>query len=459
MLINNSQRSLPRTRPADSDVDGRAIRKLVDALRHANLEIHSLMLVRHGAVVAEACWTPYRADEPHLLYSLTKSFCSTAVGFAIAEGFFGLDDRLVDHFSDLVPSNPDPNLANVTVRHLLTMSVGHDTEPDLGVATGTWASCVERFLAHPVPHPPGEHFLYNTAASNVLSILVQKTSGERIDRFLKPRLLDPLGIEQDRWTYGADFAWGGSGLYVTTETIAKFGQLYLDKGKWAGVQVLPVGWAEMATARQVSNGDDPASDWAQGYGFQFWRCRHNALRGDGAFGQFCLVLPEHDAVIAMTSGEADMQAILNAIWTHLLPGFDAAAGADDLTGFLSGLVLAPCGVSAGGPTTLHLLNSQEGFHLALEAAQGCISWKEDLPFALDSWTECQYAFGHGQPVRASVRGQWITGNRLQVKVVNLSTPNHMIFTIEMSDAGANVTIEERGHFQAIEPKRLSCSVQ
>jgi CubicO group peptidase (beta-lactamase class C family) len=117
----------------------------------------------------------------------------------------------------------------------------------------------------------------------------------------------------------------GWGLMLRTEDIAKFGQLYLQKGKWNGKQLVPAEWIEQATSKQVSNGSDPDRDWDQGYGFQFWRCRHGAYRGDGAFGQFCIVLPEQDSVIAITADTKDMQAQLNVVWDKLLPAFHAAA--------------------------------------------------------------------------------------------------------------------------------------
>ena len=144
--------------------------------------------------------------------------------------------------------------------------------------------------------------------------------------YLKPRLFAPLGIENPEWGASPQGnTIGGYGLYIRTEDIAKFGQLYLQKGKWNGKQIVPESWVAQATAKQVSNGSDPAKDWDQGYGFQFWRCRHGAYRGDGAFGQFCLVLPEQDAVIAITADTKDMQAELNVVWDNLLPAFQKDA--------------------------------------------------------------------------------------------------------------------------------------
>ena len=117
---------------------------------------------------------------------------------------------------------------------------------------------------------------------------------------------------------------GGYGLSVRTEDIAKFGQLYLQKGKWNGKQLVAEAWVEAATARQTSNGSNPKSDWDQGYGYQFWRSRHGTYRGDGAFGQYCIVLPEQDAVIAITAGVRDMQAVLNLVWDQLLPAMTSS---------------------------------------------------------------------------------------------------------------------------------------
>ena len=156
----------------------------------------------------------------------------------------------------------------------------------------------------------------------MLSAIVRKVTGETVLDYLKPRLFDPLGIENPEWgssPQGNTF--GGWGLKIRTEDIAKFGQLYLQKGQWNGKQIVPASWVEQATSKQVSNGSDPTKDWDQGYGFQFWRCRHGAFRGDGANGQFCVVLPEQDAVIAITADTRDMQAELNVVWDNLLPAF------------------------------------------------------------------------------------------------------------------------------------------
>lgn len=258
------------------------------------------------------------------LYSLSKSFTSTAVGLAVAEGKLSVDDEVLKFFPEDAPSEPTNNLKAMRIRDLLTMSIGHQTEPRL--ADTNQLPWTRIFLAHPVAHKPGTHFLYNTPATYMQSAIVQKVTGQTVLDYLRPRLFDPLGIEHPTWgTSPQGISLGGYGLNLRTEDIAKFGQLYLQKGRWQGKQLIPASWIEAATARQTSNGSNPKSDWDQGYGYQFWRCRHGAFRGDGAFGQFCLVMPEQDAVVAITSGTRDMQAVMNLIWDKLRPALQPSA--------------------------------------------------------------------------------------------------------------------------------------
>lgn len=313
---------LPRGSAEAQGVSSAAIRAFVETANEKVDTLHSIMIVRHGHVVAEGWWKPESADKPHVLHSLSKSFTSTAVGFAVAEGKLSVDDLVLKFFPEEAPAERSNNLKQMRVRDLLTMSTGHQDEPKFN-AESSW---VKTFLAHPVPHKPGAHFQYNSPATYMCSAIVQKVTGQTVLDYLKPRLFEPLGIENPEWgTSPEGITVGGWGLHVRTEDIAKFGQLYLQKGKWNDRQLLPQSWIEQATARQVSNGSDPARDWDQGYGFQFWRCRHGAFRGDGAFGQFCVVLPEQDAVIVITADTRDMQAELNVVWDKLLPAFHSEA--------------------------------------------------------------------------------------------------------------------------------------
>ena len=316
---------LPRSTPEAQGVSSQAVLDFVEAADKINT-LHSFMILRHGHVIAEGWWKPEAPDKPHVLWSLSKSFTSTAVGLAIEDGKLSLDDPVLKFFPDDAPANPSDNLKAMTVRDLLTMSGGHETEPKIGPPGPT----VKQFLAHPVPHKPGTHFQYNTLGTYTLSAIVTKVTGKTVLEYLKPRLFEPLGIKDPQWDASPEGnSLGGYGLHLRTEDIAKFGQLYLQKGKWDGKQLVSEKWVAEATSKQVPNDREGHSgigiDWKQGYGFQFWRCTNNAYRGDGKDGQLCVVIPDKDVVIAVTADTGNMQGELNAVWEKLLPAFEDKA--------------------------------------------------------------------------------------------------------------------------------------
>lgn len=347
---------LPRSAPEAQGIASAAVLGFVEAVEQRGLALHSMMLLRHGHVVAEGWWQPCAPDVPHMLFSLSKSFTSTAVGFAVTEGLLSVEDHVLQFFPDDAPADPAANLKAMRVRHLLTMTTGHeeDTLPRLTrQQNGNW---VRAFLAAPPEREPGTYFVYNNGASYMLSAIVQRVTGMTVLDYLEPRLFAPLGITGATWEQSPQgINTGGWGLKAKTGDIARFGQMYLQKGMWNGQQILPKAWVEEATRYQVDNSNQGNPDWQQGYGYQFWRCRHNAYRGDGAFGQFCVVMPEQDAVLATTAGLQDMQAVLNLVWERLLPAMQPGALAEDqaalaqLTEKLANLALLPQTGNASSP--------------------------------------------------------------------------------------------------------------
>jgi CubicO group peptidase (beta-lactamase class C family) len=309
---------LPRATPEAQGVASTELIRFVDALDGLE-HVHGVMVLRRGHVIAEGWWAPYRADRPHALFSISKSITSTAIGLLVEDGRVSLDDRVVDLLPDDAPATVDARLACVRVRHLLSMSTGQASD-GLETAVGTlgWA---RRILGVPVTHEPGTRFMYQTGATYLLAAIATRLTGERLLDHLTPRLLAPLGIEGATWERGPDgIDAGGFGLSMTTEDIAAFGQLLLQRGRWEGRQLVPAAWVEVATSVHVPNGDTAfPSDWTQGYGFQFWRGRHGSFRADGAFGQLCVVLPEQETVVAVTAGLPDMQDELDVVWDALLP--------------------------------------------------------------------------------------------------------------------------------------------
>jgi CubicO group peptidase (beta-lactamase class C family) len=326
--------SLPHSTPEAEGVSSEAIIKFIEGYSADKHELHSYMLIRHGKVISEAWWKPYAADKKHSMYSVSKSWTSTAIGFAVAEKRLTVQDKVLSFFPEQADLKDKPFLADLRVQDLLTMSVGHEKEPlrSVIVFSPDW---VRGFLNYPIANKPGTKFLYNTLATYMLSAIIQKVTGMTTLDYLKPRLLDPLhisGIDWEADQKGINV--GGWGIRVKTEDMAKLGLLYLNKGKFEGKQILPAAWVEEATSKHIDQEPDASedkkangqyADWLQGYGYQFWRSRNGAFRGDGAFGQYILMMPEQDAVLIITSESQDLPDDLNQVWKNLLPAFKAKA--------------------------------------------------------------------------------------------------------------------------------------
>lgn len=329
--FSQSATGLPRKSPESQGIDSVGIRAFLKAVKDSGLEWHSFMLVRHGNVVAEGWWKPFDASYKHTLYSLSKSFTSSAIGFLVNEGKISVNDSVLKFFPEEAPQNPSENLKAMKIKHLLTMNTGHDVDTMPALRDNPTQSWMKTFLAQPVVHEPSTHFLYNTGATYMLGAIVKKVTGQLLETYLKPRLFDPLGIVDYDWEKSPEgLNTAGYGLRISTESIAKFGQLYLQKGKWQGKQLLPESWIEEATSKQTTSqcGDN---DWSQGYGYQFWRCKPGFYRGDGAYGQFCMVMPEHDAVLVMTSESWNLQKSMNVAYETILPALKNSVLAENPT--------------------------------------------------------------------------------------------------------------------------------
>jgi hypothetical protein len=317
--------ALPRSVPEVEGVSSAGILTFLDSAATSRHEFHSFMFLRHGKVIAEGWWYPYKQELKHTLYSTSKSFTSTAVGFAVSEKRLTVNDKVISFFPEYLPDSVSLFLAEMTVKDLLTMSAGMEPDPTFNVVVKD-SNWVKSFLALPVVNAPGTKFLYNSLATYMLSAIVQKVTGEKIIDYLTPRLFKPLGIEGMDWEVDPKgINTGGWGLRVKTEDMAKFGQLYLQKGMWNGKQILPAAWIEEATTFKIDQAPDAPqskkdlSDWMQGYCYQFWRCMNNAFRADGAYGQYIIVMPDKDAVIAIQAESPDMQNEIDLVWKYLLP--------------------------------------------------------------------------------------------------------------------------------------------
>ncbi len=467
---------LVRTSPESQGIRSSAIRAFVDAVESEVRFLHSFMLLRHGVAVAEGWWAPYGPRVPHLMFSLTKSFTSTAIGMAVGEGLLSIDDRVAELFPGSLPDDATDHARAMRVRHLLSMSTGHEQDTSGPLMNDPDNNHARGFFSVPVVHEPGTHFCYNTGASHLLAVILHKLTGQTLPEYLGPRLFGPLGITPGPWmAMKSGINTGGSGSSFCTEDIARFGQFYLQRGVWKRRRLLSEEWIAQATSKQVANGTDPVSDWAQGYCFQFWRCRHNVFRGDGAFGQYCVVMPEQDAVLAMTGGMGDMQKPLDLVWEQLLPAMSAGALPEDcgsqeaLRGKLTGLALAPVqgamkGAVKGSGRTYVLDRNEQGFASARLTTRGKTAtlsleggpYPVKLRFGYGTWARGTAVIGREQVARPAAGScAWIAPDTWRGELWGYTTPYRHSYQCRFAGDSITVAFEQNVAFGSTEAPVLT----
>jgi CubicO group peptidase (beta-lactamase class C family) len=417
--------TLPRSTPLEQGVDAGGIDAFIAAVgAMKDVELHSLMVLRHGHVVAEDWWHPYAPETPHLLYSLSKSFTSTALGFAVDEGLVDLDATVLSYFPEFDDVVTDPRSRSIKVRHVAAMASGHDEDTFERAQKAGDGDLLLGFLLTPPDREPGTVFAYNQPCTFAVAAIVQRVSGGTLTDFLRPRLYEPLGITAYGWQkdrFGREI--GFAGLHVATETIAKVGQLYLDGGVWAGRQLLSAEWIAEATRSHITP-DEENPDWRQGYGFQFWHSRHG-YRGDGAYSQYMLILPEAGAVVAITSQSPDMQGLLDAVWAHLLPALTAETGPAGAWSQPAQELSRPRASGPAGELTPATFRPGGGNELS---SLRTIELRSDSLILADNGPELTAALGGADawtldgPVATAYA--WVDG-RLAVDVVFVETPHRL----------------------------------
>ncbi len=305
---------LPRTTPESMGIPSDCIIQYFDSLmRFPNTEIHSVVIMRHGRVVAELHPKPFLPQYGHTLFSCSKTFTAVAIGLAIQDRILKLEDRVVSFFPEYLPFPLSAQLQRITIEDLLTMRSGFVVDTKMRTISKQW---IKDYLAHPMNAEPGTRFAYDSIDTYLLSAILQRVTGKTLLQYLKDRIFRPLHINEVKWEYSPEgITTGGWGLYLQPESMAKFGQLLLQKGKWKGRQLIPANWVEQMMEKHVSNkqGDD--------YCYQMWRCgNHDAARADGAYGQYIYVMPANDMVIVVTqcmiSGNAKQH---DMIWSMIIP--------------------------------------------------------------------------------------------------------------------------------------------
>lgn len=427
---------LPRSFPSVENVDPAGISAFLNAL--GSVELHSLMLLRHGRVIAEAWWRPYVADEVQLGFSLSKSLVSVALSYVIDDGLISLDQPVVEVLGE-VPD--DPRYRLLTIRDLARMTTGHHTSPEIAA---NWP---------PLDEEPGHTWIYNNWATFTLARVIQQVTGSRMTDLLERRLFEQLDIEDWAWLRHEGVELGFSGLHLSTESWAKFGHLLLRGGELWDRQVISQAWLDEATRAQADTSEEPdgsprdsGPDGLLGYGYQFWVSKHG-FRAAGIHGQLIVVLPEQDLVLVTTAAAPNSHSILPAVWEHLLPAVGpdrrgnpceptTPGAADlDLARQLSSLGLPP--VASQAADQAGVFTPAPGPQVAGEVqrmfvTEGDRCWNLDIRLegqdvqlvAGDgSWIENQLPVTGCDPMRIGVSAGWTSEDRFVVEVRPLHVPH------------------------------------
>ncbi|MDO4379748.1 MAG: serine hydrolase [Clostridia bacterium] len=322
--------SIERAKSAESvGVSSKVVQAFVDRCMELEKELHSLMVIRHGKVACEAFRDPFGPEYKHMMYSVSKSFTSTAIGFAIDEGYFSLDTRFVEIFPEARGDKPDAYLEKLTVEDLLSMRSGLSVTPFMDKTKDRWFHDI---ITSGWGSEPGTEFMYISENMYLLCCIIHKMTKMSVIEYLTPRLFEPLGIVDPYWeTCPRGIETGGWGLMIKTEDLAKFTLCYQQGGKFGGKQVVPEWWVKTATVFHADNSKNDELDSKQGYGYCFWRNGgyKNSYRADGMFSQFGIVFEDLDACFVMTGGEIDEQRMRDVIWEFFPKAFDDNASEED----------------------------------------------------------------------------------------------------------------------------------
>lgn len=318
--------------PEDVGISSVALANLLQKCEQINYKLRTLLVIRHGKPVVEAARYPFRAFDKRLVYSVSKTFTSTAVGVAVREGLICPDDVVLDYFPECKGFDMDERARRITIRNLLMMCTGHgvDTVGDMCNGTDPWP---ETFFTREIKYEPGTHFVYDSAGTYMLSEIISRVTGMCLKDWLQKHVFEPLGITDVSWDKHGNVNTGAWGLLIAPRDLAKLGLLYLNRGSYEGKRILTEDWVAEATAPLIATNGQGCAGWSRHYGFQIWESCPGSYRADGAFGQYCMVFPERDMIITTTAEEMDGSRIFPLIEKYILDEMTDEARGRDAAGF------------------------------------------------------------------------------------------------------------------------------
>ncbi|WP_152394866.1 serine hydrolase domain-containing protein [Paenibacillus guangzhouensis] len=449
--------------PENHGLSSRSLSDLYAAIEEQGLAVNTFMLLQNGCVTSSFARSPYRLDRPQLLFSLSKSITSIAVGIAWDQGLVRLNDPVISFFPERLLRKVSPHLARMAIHHLLSMNTGH--HDNIYAAVTQEQDWVRAFLALDVEHEPGTHYRYSTPATYMLSAILERVTGQTLIDYLMPRLFKPLRIPRPTWeTCPMGVTAGGMGLSLSTESVAKIGLMLLNQGRFEGTRILSEKYIQLATTEQSDNRlEAKRIDSAQGYGYQIHLCRRGCYRGDGGFGQLCFVAPREKIVIAATSSFQSMdqlQTLLDLIYTHIMDALDQnkqdrgeAVNTHDLQERLAGITVSYVpsqSVPSFEPPDIHhrtyaLKDNPFGLRTVAFMQQDTrlmMNWSyEDgrdhqLPFDITRSLNAEGMFHKDLSIctqEVVTYAAWISPNTLQLTLFYVETPYVVTYTLAFHD--------------------------
>jgi hypothetical protein len=313
---------LPRCTPEEAGISSRQVMKCIKELDHGMTTMNGFMAARHGKVFAECWWTPYSAELVHCNHSFGKSYTATAIGIALKENRLSLDEKMVDLFAEEIAKRNivvHSLMKSITVRHVMTMTNGMAHHPPMA---GDW---IENYFRTPMAYEPGTHFAYNSSGSCMLGAIILKRTGQNMKDYLTERLFNKIGINPEKfvWLKFPNKIDAEPGTFARTEDNLRLAMLYVNEGYWNGEQILEPEFVRSALSIQIMNPYAPEQkDGRCGYGYQLWACSiPGVFRFDGGQGQYGIIWPEKDLVVAIHEGALaplGPQKTLDTLYDHLL---------------------------------------------------------------------------------------------------------------------------------------------
>lgn len=314
---------IPYTKPENVGVSSDSIQRFINRIKENQLSMHSILIARHGQLMKEVYYEPYKADTLHRLYSVSKSFTSIAIGLLIEDGYLSLEDSIANYFPDKLPKNEHPWIRKMTIKDMLCMQTCHSKTTYKQDLKRDW---VESFFITKPDHEPGTIFRYDTSSSHTLCSLVERITKKPMLDYLRDKFLDEIGFSKEAYMLTDPFgiSMGGSGLFGTPMDLMRFAMVIMNGGKIGDRQLIPEWYIKEATSYQTDNNIEGAIlEATLGYGYQFWCIRHGGFACYGLGGQLAICLPKQNLICVTTADTTNIkggnQYIYDSLYEEILP--------------------------------------------------------------------------------------------------------------------------------------------